>query len=222
MKPDSRPQDKKNYRRTLKSTRGVSRYRIVPRRQLLHAEHQLGVTEGLGAFGALALRIKSLRLRQCGLEPRLSLRLGLVYRLRRRLVAELRAACLRPHRAGVRVLCGIADGVLELCNVRAAGSRRGRCHAQDKRGANDEGCGCFSHHAGSLATKRAIDIGFGWNIADIRRMLATALPMIVIHLARRRLPRIAARAPFLPLYAVVRFAAKPLGNRYVILSRFRR
>jgi hypothetical protein len=67
-----------------------------------------------------------------------------------------------------------------------------------------------------------MDIGFGWNIAGIRRMPATALPIIVIHRARRRLPRIAALAPFLPLYAVVRFAARPLGNRYVILSRFRR
>jgi hypothetical protein len=50
-----------------------------------------------------------------------------------------------------------------------------------------------------------------------------ALCVIVIHRARRRLPRIAALAPFLPLYAVASDLRPGRTDTYdVILSRFRR
>src|SRR3981081_561387 len=131
MKPDSRRLVKKIVGGLYNRPAGVRRYRIrlrrrawsacnhlgprpdtrcavtrsSPRReQSIDVEHQLGVAEGLPAFGAFAVRIERLRTLQRGLEPHLSLFFGALYRIRRRLVAELRADCLRPHRAGVRFL----------------------------------------------------------------------------------------------------------------------
>ena len=98
--------------------------------------HSLGSGQRPRAPRAISLRTEPLGARQdrreCRFRP--APLLGAFDRGRRRLAIELCADRLRRHRPGVRVPRGLAQCLLELCDLAGAGTSMRRCDAEAERG----------------------------------------------------------------------------------------